>query len=716
MFIAAIDGTLALTLLILGLGFIIFVHELGHFLVAKAVGIRCTQFAIGFGHALFCYRKGLGFRLGSTEPEVTRRVHEHVNRQHKDPTKLTQTEFDRVIDELELGETEYRFNWMPLGGYVKMLGQEDLDPTKVSDDPRSYNCKPVWARMCVISAGVIMNLIFAAVFFMGTFLLGAMVPPAEVGQVLPGEPAAMAVAEQDASIVGMQPGDRILAINGNKPSDYTDVKVTIALSDAQLTDSKGNIVDPGETITFKVRRPAWSDQPARELTFKVSPILPETGVQLPWIGLAPPISTTLIDPDRLSDQAAQVATQQIHDTLTIQADWTLDQVNDESIARHWQYRQAVEVSQGQPLELVFTNPKDASQHTVTVHPNTELQRYRSEEKKSPLHHLLGLSPPIRISYIVPGSAAEGKLQAGDIVTQISDSSWPTLDQFGNAVSAAAGEPIDIQVLRNGESIAMQIQARRQDWWKPWQSKILGVGYGNADAECAIVTRVIPETPFAAMQSKLIPGAVIEKINGKPVSNYNDIRLALQAADDPSVQVDVLVPLGGGQKDRLELTLDEKDRAALARLAWIDPLGAHMFKQLKVEQRADGPAQAVVMGIDKTILFIENTYVTILQLVKGSVGLKNMSGPVGIFRAGQRFAMEGISYLLFFMGLLSVNLAVINFLPIPIVDGGHFVLLCIEKLRGKPVPLKIQQAITVAGLVMLASIFLYVTYFDIFGRG
>ena len=64
--------------LVLGFGFIIFVHELGHFLVAKWVGIKVTQFAIGFGPSIFAWRKGIGFRAGSTEPEFRRRLNDHL--------------------------------------------------------------------------------------------------------------------------------------------------------------------------------------------------------------------------------------------------------------------------------------------------------------------------------------------------------------------------------------------------------------------------------------------------------------------------------------------------------------------------------------------------------------------------------------------------------------------------------------------------------------
>ena len=133
-------------LIVLGFGFLIFVHELGHFLVAKMVGIKTTQFAIGFGHSLLTWRKGIGFRVGTTEPEYEKRIKEGA-------------------DPKTLGETEYRLNYIPLGGYVKMLGQEDMDPSARSNDPRAFNNKSVSARFAVISAGVIMNIIFGMIFF-----------------------------------------------------------------------------------------------------------------------------------------------------------------------------------------------------------------------------------------------------------------------------------------------------------------------------------------------------------------------------------------------------------------------------------------------------------------------------------------------------------------------------------------------------------------------
>src|SRR5579863_4677405 len=155
---------ISVVVLVLGFGFVIFFHELGHFLAAKWVGIKVEQFAVGFGQALVSWRKGIGFRLGNTQKDYQRRLEEHVESRHRDEIQFkekTGDAYQRAVMEAEkdagLGETEYRLNWIPLGGYVKMLGQDDLRPNSDAADPRSYNRKSIPARMVVVSAGVIMN-------------------------------------------------------------------------------------------------------------------------------------------------------------------------------------------------------------------------------------------------------------------------------------------------------------------------------------------------------------------------------------------------------------------------------------------------------------------------------------------------------------------------------------------------------------------------------
>jgi regulator of sigma E protease len=152
-------------------------------------------------------------------------------------------------------------------------------------------------------------------------------------------------------------------------------------------------------------------------------------------------------------------------------------------------------------------------------------------------------------------------------------------------------------------------------------------------------------------------------------------------------------------------------------AWtkrIAPTGIDVIARPKVTLiQHRNPIKAMMVGIWKTYYFVEHVYIMAQRmLITRSVGMDQVSGPVGIFKLGGDFADLGIPYLLYFLALISANLAVINFMPLPIVDGGLFVFLLIEKIKGKPLSLRVQVATQVIGLVLIISIFAWVTFQDI----
>lgn len=158
---------------VITIGILVFIHELGHFLAAKLFKMRVERFSIGFPPRAF----------GK-----------------------------------QIGETDYCVSWIPIGGYVKIAGMidESMDTEFINQPPQpwEFRAKPIWQRMIVISAGVLMNILLAIVIFWGILLFqGKTVRPiTEVGYVAPGSPAAGA---------GFQRGDKILSIN-DKPVQYWD--------------------------------------------------------------------------------------------------------------------------------------------------------------------------------------------------------------------------------------------------------------------------------------------------------------------------------------------------------------------------------------------------------------------------------------------------------------------------------------------------------------
>ena len=100
-----------------------------------------------------------------------------------------------------------------------------------------------------------------------------------------------------------------------------------------------------------------------------------------------------------------------------------------------------------------------------------------------------------------------------------------------------------------------------------------------------------------------------------------------------------------------------------------------------------------------------------RLVTGRLSPTNLSGPAGIIFAAGSFASEGFPSLLMFLVLLSANLAILNFLPIPALDGGHMLFLAAEGIRGKPVDERLQIRLTIAGVICLLSLMVFATAMD-----
>lgn len=161
---------------IIVLGVLIFVHEFGHFLIAKMFGIKVLKFSLGFG-----------------------------------PTLIAK----------QYGETEYVISALPLGGYVKMLGEQPDEEVASDDMERSFSSKAVWKRFLVVLAGPLSNLISAVVIFSLVTLITGIphpLPSTEIGQITPGSPAAKA---------GLRTGDVIKAINGKAITTWQEVSDTI---------------------------------------------------------------------------------------------------------------------------------------------------------------------------------------------------------------------------------------------------------------------------------------------------------------------------------------------------------------------------------------------------------------------------------------------------------------------------------------------------------
>ncbi|GMV96172.1 MAG: hypothetical protein AMXMBFR83_05400 [Phycisphaerae bacterium] len=765
--VGILETTKNLLLVFIGFSLVIFVHELGHFMAAKWCDVRVDKFAVGFGKALFSWRKGLGFRWGSTYDEYRKRLLARVEANRgpgpTDPSaEPSDEELSRAAREIDLGETEYCFNALPLGGYVKMLGQEDFTVDKsgelmVRHDPRAFTHKPIRQRMLIVSAGVVMNLVFAALVFAVVFMWGLPSPAAEVGMVLPGSPADKA---------GLMPGDVITRINGREVSDQADLKAAVVLSDPYRPVS----------VAFKRKDPATGAYLSQTLSIRAE-VLP--GDDTRKLGVSPPmtlkIGLVLEDPDLPPEE-------QLRKEDEIVA------VNGRAVSDFYEFGALVADSWGEWLELTVKRPAGDGQGEPTPVRSRMRGRLILVPPAAGAESVLGFVPRLRFNDLDDsGAVAPNRLRRGDVVVRWGGVLAPRFSEIRKSIESNVGKVIPVTVLRGGEEQTVNLTIPSRSG-----GVLLADGQWNWEPGPVVIADVVAEgiegTPTPAAQLKnLVPrGSLLTRVNDEPVSSWGelirrfyalagtDVKISWVYEGTPEQSGTIHVPrtldtaLGlppasivksiagrdrvevevNGRRDSYQVNNQFGQRAVLKDLVGktvrveyelllepgtktaevaIEPdmlvpwtrqfvFGEPRYmatypKKILIQER--NPLKAVKVGMWKTYYSIEQVYLMMQRmLITRSVSMDQVSGPVGIFKIGGDVAGEGLVYLLFFLAIISANLAVINFLPLPIVDGGLFVFLLIEWIKGRPVSLKVQVVTQVIGLALIVSVFVYVTFKDV----
>ncbi|MGA2094163.1 MAG: site-2 protease family protein, partial [Sedimentisphaerales bacterium] len=197
-------------------------------------------------------------------------------------------------------------------------------------------------------------------------------------------------------------------------------------------------------------------------------------------------------------------------------------------------------------------------------------------------------------------------------------------------------------------------------------------------------------------------------DGVKVSSFFDIAKELKKNAGTRVTVDWRIDPQVAGNTFVEVS--GRDKVVIARAI---PMQIIPFKQLEWLYKAAGPVEAMKMGYKRTKIFIIQAYVTLPRLIGGLVSPKEMTGPVGILAFSYRIVSEQpLVYYVYFLGLISAFLAVMNFLPFPPLDGGLVVLLIIEKIKGSALSMRTQEAIAYVGWGLVLALLVYVTFNDL----
>ena len=320
-------------------------------------------------------------------------------------------------------------------------------------------------------------------------------------------------------------------------------------------------------------------------------------------------------------------------------------------------------------------------------------------------HLIGMVPAVHIVEVHEQQPAKkAGIQAGDYLALIDNQRWPSTLQVFDTVQTAGGRKLPLAVLRDGKVLSLPETA-------PNRKNMLGI---SMNYEQAIVGQTVPGSPAAALD--LVGGSRIISINGQPVQTWWDIQRQLQlatvnAGEKATVIIGYTLALAQPSDELQSVTLNQDDIRQLAQARWDPQLPDILFAPMLRTVKTGNPVTAAQLGIEKTQQFMLHTYLTLTRLFQGTVPVKELRGPIGIAHIGTKVAKQGWSYLMFFLGLISVNLAVVNFLPIPITDGGLMLFLIVEKVKGSPVSPRVQTAAFFIGLALIGSVFLITLFHD-----
>jgi regulator of sigma E protease len=710
------------------LGMVIFVHELGHFAVAKLCGVKCEKFYLGFDI------------------------------------------FGLKICKFKYGETEYGIGILPLGGYVKMLGQED-NPAKLREeierakqggtvgltssavdntggqatrgtqvstsgernagipaataeastggqpscstldhaaaalyDPRSFLSKSVPNRMAIISAGVIMNVIFAFICAVVAYRLGVTQLSAGVGGVTPGSPAWQ---------IGIKVGDEIKEIAGKKVGRYQDVQTGISLGE--------NI---SEGLSIDVARPGVKEP----IKFNV---VPSTTGKRPTIGVLPPSITTLLTegPPFLPGSVAARAEPEFKSGDKIVC------MGDQPIKNYEQIHSYLATHQDDTITVLVertTSPK-----------KTDAGDAGSQADDRQTTEIISISlPPQPMRILAPGlemtlgaisaiqvdsPAANAGLQVGDLIRKINDE--PVGDpmflpeRIRKMSLKSSEETVNVTVERDGAEMRIDnVKLRQADSYEqprlednPMDIPQLGIAYH-------VLNRVAAVDPDSrAAEAGLKPGDVVLKATVIPPEQVSsgeknkEREVSLDFKNNPHSWPTLAYAIQHRTLgSRVELTLENDEKIVLEPVTssdWFNPDRGLLFEHKRFTQTASDWIEACKLGGRETWESL-TLVVLILRNIGTRISLDSFGGPGMIAAIAYSAAKEGPAALLIFLTMLSANLAVLNFLPIPLLDGGLFVLLAYEGIRGKPASERVQVILTYIGLAFILTLMIWVIRNDI----
>jgi RIP metalloprotease RseP len=408
----------------------------------------------------------------------------------------------------------------------------------------------------------------------------------------------------------------------------------------------------------------------------------------------------------------------------------IESIGGKKVQSYWEFEKIAQNSIEPTVTVKAERIADGS--TSEIEAKIKLSLIAAEvksEAESETGHICSMVPRLRLEAVSkePPSTAERlkalfskkgqeeieteeEPQSGDIVLAAGDIENPTYKEFREVTTKYEDKEMPIRVLRadsNGveKELTITVTPKRS---KKDDRVVIGIFLVPAfDAEHPVVAKTI-ETENWPVKLEIPRGAVITAVGGVKVSSFYDVVREIKR--NAGKRIEIAYRAGEKETGRvaLDVKADENFEGVQSIFADFVP-----FKPLERLYKASSPVNAIGMGYRKTVMFIAQAYVTLKGLATRRFSPKGLMGPVGILTFSYRIVAERplIDYA-YFLGLISASIAVFNILPLLPFDGGFIVFLLIEKIKGSPVSVRIQEKIASVGWVLVIVLILYVTFNDI----
>ncbi len=319
----------------------------------------------------------------------------------------------------------------------------------------------------------------------------------------------------------------------------------------------------------------------------------------------------------------------------------------------------------------------------------------------------------RVGKVIPNTpAASVQMQAGDKITAVDGTQVSTWERLSYALVDRVGETgnIQIQAERDGQlkTFSLPIQSFLRD---QSQSPLEILGFTPYRPEIPAVVSKLSEDG-AAVRQGMKQGDRIVAIDGVKMKDWFDVVQVVQASPEKLLKIDVL-------RQNKIVHLEVMPQGKRDQMGKVTGMLGVQSDPGKVSVPAEykqiiqySPVEAMGKAVEKTGQISGMILNSIVKMVRGLVGLDNLSGPITIAKVAGQSAEMGWQTFISFMALMSVSLGILNLLPIPMLDGGHLIYYFIELIRGKPVSEQIQLVGLKIGMVLLGSMMLLALFNDI----